>query len=143
MAAKPRARVTAVYDIAAKAAPALEELLRSELPRHISCTVLEVSHAEQVPLEDEVDRGREQQGLGVEPVGGDAGQDGGVAGAPGQDAVEEQERGSTDDGDGGQAVLREEDGDLNDVLAIAGETADSGAREGTGGYKSIVPSERE
>lgn len=108
MALKPRARVVAVYDIAAKAAPALEDLLRRELPRHISCNVLEVnSHAEQVQLEDEVDRGREQQGLGVEPVDGDAGEDGGVAGSAG---AGEQEPGGGDEGngDGGQAVLRQE-----------------------------------
>jgi hypothetical protein len=49
--AKGVTRVTVAYEIGSKAAPALERLLRDEVPKHISCKFLEASHAEQVPRE--------------------------------------------------------------------------------------------
>lgn len=134
-------RVVAVYEISAKAAPHLQRLLREGITPQIFCTFLEATiHAEQVPLEDEVARGREQQGAGLAPERADVGEDCELARSAWQG---ELEPGIGGEGDG---LLRSEvppegQGAVDEGSAAAGDTADSGAREGTGGDEEIVPKE--
>lgn len=134
-------RVVVAYEIAAKTSHHLEKLLRDEVPKHISCKFLEATtHAEQVPLEAEVDRGRDEQSGGLAAEDRDAGEDGELAGASGEVELEQGGR-LEDDGGAGPAVLREAHRAVEGEPESAGEIADSGAREGTGEDIAIVPEE--
>lgn len=88
MAEKPKAVVTASFEIPAKLAHHLEELLRG-LTAHVYCTVLQVTTEVQSDAKSELQqvksgRGRQQQGDGIQPANGNAGKDGELAGRAGK-----------------------------------------------------------
>lgn len=99
MAEKPQAIVTASFEIPAKLAWHLEELLRG-LTAQLPCKVLQVTtevkvDAESTLQQDEPGPGRIEQGDGISAVDSDAGENGELAGRAGKDA-KEPSRGRTD-----------------------------------------------
>lgn len=135
--------VTARYETPAKLAPHLEAKLR-EVPAGVTCTILEISHAEQLPQQPDraEPEGRVEQvveSVSAEPA--DAGENGGMGGTAGEDAAGEPGGRSADDGEVG-TVCGEESGFVEEQAEAQASSADSEAREDTSGDSLIVPKKR-
>jgi len=129
-----KARVTAVFEVAAKLAPQLESLLRNSVTPQFPCTFIEVStHAESELQQTEAGAGRIEQGKRDHARPVDAGKDGELARHSGEG--EQKQIG----GDSSKGASRAVPSQASWNVGHQPKTANSGAREEMSGDSVIVP----